>query len=134
MIVLDTSAVLGFMQNEPGSERVAAEILKGHARICVVNLSEVLSKLADWGMDWPTTRAAVEKLALHTDPFTQETALLAAQLRPLTRTAGLSLGDRACLAHARIHQSAVLTGDRQWLEIADAVGVEVISFRPSAHG
>lgn len=42
-------------------------------------------------------------------------------------------GDRACLAAARLRQCAVLTGDRDWLHIANAVGLEIISLRPAAH-
>ena len=133
MILLDTSAVLGYLQNEPGWEIVASEILAGHASICVVNQTEVLSKLCDRGMSWPDAQKALSKLALLAEPFTADTALEAARLRPLTREHGLSLGDRACLAAARLRQCAVLTGDRDWLLIAIAVGLEITSFRPSAH-
>lgn len=133
MILLDTSAVLGYLQQKPGWEIVASEILAGHASICVVNQTEVLSKLCDKGMSWPDAQKALSKLALHAEPFTADTALEAARLRPLTREHGLSLGDRACLAAARLRQCAVLTGDRDWLLIANAVGLEIISFRPSAH-
>ena len=133
MILLDTSAVLGYLQQEPGWEIVASEILVGHASICVVNQTEVLSKLCDKGMSWPDAQKALSKLALLAEPFTADTALEAARLRPLTREHGLSLGDRACLAAARLRQCAVLTGDRDWLLIAIAVGLEITSFRPSAH-
>ena len=133
MILLDTSAVLGYLQQEPGWEIVASEILAGHASICVVNQTEVLSKLCDKGMSWPDAQKAFSKLALLAEPFTADTALEAARLRPLTREHGLSLGDRACLAAARLRQCAVLTGDRDWLLIAIAVGLEITSFRPSAH-
>jgi PIN domain nuclease of toxin-antitoxin system len=133
MIVLDTSAVLGYLQNEPGCDIVAAEILAGQGSICVVNQTEVLSKLCDKGMSWPEAQKALSKLALLAEPFTADTALEAARLRPLTRQHGLSLGDRACLAAARLRQCPVMTGDRDWLLIADTVGLKIISFRPSAH-
>ncbi len=133
MMLLDTSAVLGYLQSEPGWEIVAAEILTGQASICVVNQTEVLSKLSDKGMSWPDAQKALGKLALLTEPFTADTALEAARLRPLTRRYGLSLGDRACLATASLRHCTVLTGDRDWLFIADAVGLEIISFRPAAH-
>ena len=133
MILLDTSAVLGYLQNEPGWEIVASEILAGHASICVVNQTEVLSKLCDKGMSWPDAQKALSKLALLAEPFTADTALEAARLRPLTREHGLSLGDRACLAAARLRQCTVLTGDRDWLFVANAVGLKITSFRPSAH-
>lgn len=133
MMLLDTSAVLGYLQGEPGWEIVASEILTGQASICVVNQTEVLSKLCDKGMSWPDAQKVLGKLALLAEPFTTDTALEAARLRPLTREHGLSLGDRACLAVASLRQCAVLTGDRDWLLIANAVGLKIISFRPAAH-
>ena len=133
MMLLDTSAVRGYLQNEPGCEQVASEILTGQASICVVNQTEVLSKLCDKGMGWADAQKTLSKLALLSEPFTLEMALEAARLRPLTRSYGLSLGDRACLAAARIRQCAVLTGDRDWLHIADTVGLKIHSFRPAAH-
>lgn len=133
MMLLDTSAVLGYLQNEPGCEIVEAEILTGQARICVVNQTEVLSKLCDKGMSWPDAQAALNKLALLAEPFTAATALEAARLRLLTREHGLSLGDRACLAAASLCQCPVLTGDRDWLLIANVVGLSITSFRLSAH-
>jgi PIN domain nuclease of toxin-antitoxin system len=134
MILLDASAVLGYLQNEPGWETIATEILTGQAHISVVNQAEVLGKLSDWGMSWQDAQKALSKLALRLELFTLETALESARLRPLTRVQGLSLGDRACLATARLRQCPVLTGDRSWLKVADALGLKITSFRPVAHG
>ena len=133
MMLLDTSAVLGYLQSEPGWEIIAAEIVTGTACICVVNQTEVLSKLCDKGMDWQDAQKAFNKLALLPEPFTAATALDAARLRPLTREYGLSLGDRACLAAARLRQCPVLTGDRDWLKVASALELDITSFRPPAH-
>ena len=108
-------------------------LLTGDACISVVNQTEVISKLCDWGMGWEAAQQAFDKLALKLEPFTAETALEAARLRPLTREHGLSLGDRACLATARLRQWPVLTGDRPWLQVADALGLSITSFRPPAH-
>lgn len=52
-------------------------------------------------------------------------ALEAGHLRPITSFAGLSLGDRFCLALARQLDRPVLTADRNWVRVADAVGVEI---------
>ena len=133
MILLDTSAVLGYLQSEPGWELIAAEILTGQACISLVNQTEVLSKLCDWGMSWQEAQKALGKLALLTEPFSPETAQEVARIRPLTREHGLSLGDRACLATARLRQLPVLTGDRPWLKVAGALELKISSFRPPAH-
>ena len=133
MMLLDTSAVLGYLNCEPGWEAVASEILNGQAGISVVNQTEVLSKLCDWGMALQDAQRAVNKLALQAEPFTMETALEAARLRALTREHGLSLGDRACLATASLRQYPVLTGDRPWLKVAQALSLDIKTFRPPAH-
>lgn len=42
---------------------------------------------------------------------------------------GLSLGDRLCLALAKVKARPALTGDRAWAEVADAIGVEILLIR-----
>ncbi|HNV61148.1 MAG TPA: type II toxin-antitoxin system VapC family toxin [Rhodoferax sp.] len=133
MMVLDSSAVLGYLNGEPGTDMVATHILSGQACILAVNQTEVLSKLSDWGMPMEDACAAVAKLALQVIPFTAELAIEAARLRQPTRAQGLSLGDRACLALARQRQCAVLTGDRPWLDLAEALGLQILTFRPATH-
>lgn len=133
MMLLDTSAVLGYLQREPGWEMIEAVIAADDATLSVVNQTEVLSKLSDWGMDLSQAQQTLNKLGLRTEPFTDLTAVEAAKLRSMTRTAGLSLGDRACLATARLRQCAVLTGDRPWLALAPALGLSISSFRPDTH-
>ena len=132
MMLLDASAVLGLLQAEPGWEMVAAEITSGRAAISAVNQVEVLSKLSDRGMGLPEAQLALAKLALPCEPFTPDMALKAARLRPLTRALGLSLGDRACLATAQCLHHPVLTGDRPWLKLAAALGLDIRCFRPDA--
>lgn len=133
MILLDASVVLGYLNNEPGKETIEPLLLTGDACISVVNLTEVISKLCDWGMSWETAREAFDKLALKLEPFTVETSLETARLRSLTREHGLSLGDRACLATASLRNYPVLTGDRPWLNVAQALNLDISSFRPAAH-
>ncbi|WP_152607392.1 PIN domain-containing protein [Thermus sp. 2.9] len=64
-------------------------------------------------------------LGLEVLPFTQEEAMVAAELDPQTRGLGLSLGDRACLATAKVHGLLALTADRAWLQV-EGVRVETI--------
>ena len=56
-------------------------------------------------------------------PVTDEDARTIARLRPLTRSGGLSLGDRACLALALRVGYGVFTADRQWANLA--LGIEI---------
>ena len=122
-VVLDASAVLALLQDEPGSDRVL-ESLPG-ALICSVNLSEVVAKLTELGMPEPDIRLALS-LGLEVVAFDEALAYSAGALRPVTRSAGLSLGDRACLALARSRSLPALTTDRAWRDIGVDTVVEVI--------
>jgi ribonuclease VapC len=127
-VVLDASAVLALMDAEPGQEAVAA-VLPG-ALVSAINLAEVVSKLAERGM--PAAQAHGDALALGIDvvAFDGSLALDAGALRPLTRAAGLSLGDRCCLALARLRHAAVLTTETRWEPIAKVVDVTIQNIRP----
>jgi ribonuclease VapC len=125
--VLDASALIALMDDEPGQDAVAA-VLPG-ARMSAVNLAEVVSKLAERGM--PAAQAHADALALGIDvtPFDAELALDVGDLRPVTRAAGLSLGDRCCLALARRLRVAVLTTEAHWMQLEEAVGVTIRNIR-----
>ena len=111
-VVVDASAVLTILNEEPGMT-VVVEVLP-LAVIGAVNISEAVAKLADGGMPGPEIQEAIEGLRLDVVPFDAELALAAGLLRPLTRLAGLSLGDRACLALGMRLHVPVLTADRSW--------------------
>lgn len=128
--VLDASALLAYLQGEPGSDIVLEALVAG-AVINVVNYAEVLSRLGDAG----EAPAEVDRLLrdqgligglLEIAPLTEGDAIVIAQLRPGTRSRGLSLGDRACLATGLRLQQPVLTGDRSWADVAVEVAVRVI--------
>jgi ribonuclease VapC len=123
--VADASAIIALLAGEP-FRRVAPErIVK--AWVSAVNLSEVLAKLYEMGLSHSDADDAVARLSLRVQPFDEAQARAAAQLRQATRHAGLSLGDRACLALARSLQCRAITADRVWSN-AD-VGVEVLLIR-----
>ena len=56
-------------------------------------------------------------------------AYMARALRDATRSSGLSLGDRARLALGLSEGILVVTVDRKWADISEAVGVEIILVR-----
>lgn len=115
-IVLDSSAVLTLLQRETGWEEVA-NVLAG-ARISAVNLSEVTAKLLERGLDIASVHAAIRELGLKVDPFGATDARAAGALRVATRFAGLSLGDRACVALAIRRGATCYTADQAWHRLA----------------
>ena len=121
MTALDASALLVLLFREPGHERVAAEI-EGSC-MCAVNLCEVLGRFARDGHSPGQVLARLGALGVEWVPFDERLSTIAASLVPLTRHAGLSLGDRACLALGKSRGIPVVTADGDWREID--VGVEV---------
>lgn len=59
-------------------------------------------------------------------PFTETDAFVTANMVHETRSLGLSLGDRACLATGIRLGLSVLTADRLWLRVAVEVEIELV--------
>jgi PIN domain nuclease of toxin-antitoxin system len=115
--VLDASALLAYLHDEEG----AAEV-------------ETLSKFTERGAKADRLAADLEEQGLlhgllEVAPLTADDALAIAELRPLTKGLGLSLGDRACLALGLRLGLPVLTADRDWVHL-DNVEVDVRPIRP----
>ena len=128
-VVIDASAVLAALYGEPGSDRVDGVL--ADALISAVNAAEVISKLTERGMAAELARNALVQTGATIVAFDLDQAAVVGALRPLTRTAGLSLGDRACLALAKRRGLPAMTADAAWVGLAEAVGVEVVMIRES---
>jgi ribonuclease VapC len=125
--ILDASALLALLQRERGQEVVAAALAVG-AAISAANLSEVIAKLRDGGAPELAIGRAIAGLAaagLEVVAVDESSALAAGFLRPLTRDAGLSLGDRLCLALGQGRHQLVLTTDRAWATLGPTLNVTV---------
>jgi ribonuclease VapC len=123
--VLDASALMALFHQEPGSDKVAQAIEDG-AVLSTVNLAEVTSKLNELGTPEALIQTALNVLELTIVDFNAELAYKVGLLRPLTKSAGLSLGDRACLALAQHLNLPALTTDRVWRDLIPGVNVRVI--------
>lgn len=123
-IVLDASAVLAFLREERGREDVAAVLAV--AAISAVNVAEVSAKLMDYGASENSAAEIAGQLGLKVVPFDAGSARLSAAMRPATRSAGLSLGDRACLALALELGAVAWTADRAWGQLDSGVEVKLI--------
>jgi ribonuclease VapC len=128
--VLDASALLAHLHDEPGAN-VVAEAIAGGAAVSTVNIAEALSFEANRGTNPVklakelSSRGLLDG-ALTVHPFTTVDAIEAARLRPLTHAAGLSLGDRACLALTRRLDGVALTADSAWTRVKLDVALTLI--------
>ncbi len=112
MIVLDASALLALLFRETGYEMVANHLKE--ACISTVNLSEVIGRFPRDGHNTQPVLQKIEAIGMEIVPFSINQATIAATFLPQTRSLGLSLADRACLALAFSRNIPVLTADKVW--------------------
>ena len=122
--VLDASALLAFLQGEPGADLV--RLVLDRSAMSTANWSEVCQRAIARELDVADLRDDVLGLGVQLAPMTALDAENAAILWPTTRPAGLSLGDRACLALAQRLDVPALTADRAWLDLSLSISVRAI--------
>lgn len=125
--VLDASAVLALLFREQGCEMAAQYVESFETCISAVNLTEVLAKQQELHIPEESTIEYLGLLGIDIVAFDSEAAIRTASLRTATKSLGLSLGDRACLALGKMLDCPVLTADRAWSG-AD-LGIEIIVIR-----
>ena len=124
-VVLDASAILASLLQEPGCERLTDAVME-RAVASTVNLAEVQTKLVQRG--YPPEEAWEDALDQVTaaEPYTAEQAKIPGTLALKTRSLGLSLGDRSCLALAIALNAEVYTTERAWKNLKLGVPIHVI--------
>lgn len=124
-IVLDASAILAVINGEAGYEKLTPELL-ATAVASTVNLAEVQGKLVSRGWSseeaWQDATSPTQEVL----PFDEHHALVAGDLIAHTRTLGLSLGDRACLALGMSLRVPVYTAERTWKKLKVGIPIHVI--------
>ena len=120
--VLDASALLALLQDEPGGESVRLETSVMNS----VNFAEVVQQSVKRGAPVDSLLEELRLLGLEVTPFTPEEGHLAGGLILQTQSKGLSLGDRACLATAQLLNTAAVTADRAWEELEIGIEIKVI--------
>jgi len=122
--VLDASALLAYLRNEPGAEAVLHRIL-GDTTMTTLNFSEVAQRLVMGGAGESELRDLRSRLVFPLVDIDDDLAIRAAVLITDTRAAGLSLADRICLALAGRLGVPAVTADRAWQAIAGVIGIQV---------
>ncbi len=129
-IVLDASAVLAMILNEPGRERVDALLdaveMGSEVQVAIssVNWCEVLLRMQREKLEMSGERLLAALAGVELIPFGRVEAEIAASYASVHRS--LSLGDRACLALAKSRQATAWTTDRFWSQCQLDVQVEQI--------
>lgn len=129
-IVLDSSAVLAMLNGEAGGDRVESllESMEGVANVRValswVNWCEVLTRTQRDNPEATAEELTSALAGVELVPFGPAAAQLAAGYAQVTRA--LSLGDRACLALAKMMDGSVWTADRVWAQLELDVPVTLI--------
>lgn len=126
-IVLDASALLAMLRDETGGMKVAGAI--DGARISAVNFAEVVSHFVHAGMPLEAVDTMLAPLPMILVDADAALARVAGGLRKVTASAGLSLGDRFCLALALREKAPAWTADRQWRTISGQVDAEIVIIR-----
>ena len=118
--VLDASALLSILLDEPGQDRVN-QILD-RSQIHAVNLAEVIGRLVRAGMPPEKAVAALGRLYLEVEEeFGTRQAEFCGALLGTRRDLGLSLGDCVCLTTAASLGAVAITADRRWKELDGTV-------------
>jgi ribonuclease VapC len=123
--VFDASAILAVYYGEPGKKKVRSLLETSQPLMSAANLCEVLTKLLEDGLEAGSVWDTFQALEIEIADFDAASALKAAELRPVTKHLGLSLGDRACLALAIQENAAAVTSDKSWGKL-DVCEIEII--------
>lgn len=123
-VVLDASALLAYLNDEPGAELV--DQLLADAVMGSVNWAEVVQKTISAGVEVDGLLADLQALGLSVVPFLPADGETAGRLWEPTRQLGLSLGDRACLSVGFRLGLTVVTCDRAWAVLDLPVEVQVV--------
>lgn len=122
--VYDSSALLAIILGEPGADVASANIT--NAMVSSVNLAEIFSRAEDKGIPADKTERFLIGKEVRFVDFDADLARVVGAMRAKTRSRGMSIGDRACIALALRERATIMTADRIWAELDLPCKVELI--------
>jgi ribonuclease VapC len=120
-VVVDASAILAAIKDEPGGRQAALDTRGG--RISALNYCEIASYLAERGSSQEDIERLFAPFELTVEPFDRVRAMSAGLLAAIAKRRNISLADRACIALAVELGLPAMTGDRAWADLD--VGLEI---------
>lgn len=125
-VVFDASAIIALFAKEKGYK-----LIKNHLKdaiISSVNIAEVYKYCIEvQKLTKDEARSLIKLADIKIVDFSEEQALIKAELVHKTKQHGLSLGDRACIALAMVGKHSIVTCDKIWQKID--IGLEFIMAR-----
>ena len=113
--LLDTSALIALIKKEDGYETI--DNIIANSAISSVNLSELVAVLARSGVSNADIDEIIKDIVPEIIPFCEDTSIKAGKLLNITKTYGLSLGDRACIATGDFYKMEIHTTDKIWSKL-----------------
>lgn len=125
--VFDSYALLAYLRNEPGADRVQTLLEKAGGKgpnilMSDVNYAEVqyMTRRKSGEHSWDQVAAALETLPIEFIPINRDLADLAASFKTRHR---LSLADAFAAALARHKKAGLVTGDREFKALEKEVKI-----------
>ena len=125
--VLDSFALLTFLRDEPGSDKLAAILEKAGAREQPVHMTEVnyaevqyIVRRKDGDAAWRTVAGELLAMPIEFHPADRALADIAADLKTRFK---LSLADAFAGALAKIRNAELVTGDPEFKEIEGEIKI-----------
>jgi predicted nucleic acid-binding protein len=125
--VLDSFALLSYLRDEPGGEKVAALLEKAAQREQPLHMTEVnyaetqyIIRRKDGEAAWRVVAGELAALPIEFLPADRRLADLAADFKTRFK---LSLADAFAAALAKIRNAELITGDQEFKEVASEIKI-----------
>lgn len=122
--VFDSSVIVAILERERGYENALPFLEKAIAS--TVNIAEVATRFAIKGIPEDYVQKLIKSTNIQLHTYGEDVALVTGMLVQQTKSFGLSLGDRACIALGITKKLPILTADRIWQKLDIPVQIKLM--------